>query len=190
MFLKLAENGWSCVRCASPLTSLSLHRIELSDEDHRRFSHSRHSVATNCVGPVLQHTRATPNHFSHVHYSGARRRYVTTPYCQFEVQGKPSHSSATTWRRALRNDETELDHKHVAVSASVPTDFRCVGKPWADWWALNKVQLRCSILTPSQNYEGRLLTSSRLSVCLSAWNNLVPTKRIFIDFSRKKCKLQ
>ena len=98
--------------------------------------------------------------------SGAKRRYVTTPYCQFEVQGKPSHSSATTWRRALRNDEIELDHKHVAVSVSVATDFRCVGKQWADWWALNEVQLRCSTLTPSQNYEERLLTSSRLSVCL------------------------
>ena len=26
MFLKRTENGWSCVRCASSLTGLSLHR--------------------------------------------------------------------------------------------------------------------------------------------------------------------
>ena len=35
---------------------------------------------------------------------------------------------------------------------------------------------------PSQNYEKRLLASSCLSVCLSAWNNSAPTERILWNF--------
>jgi len=34
----------------------------------------------------------------------------------------------------------------------------------------------------SQNWEKRMLASSCLSVCLSAWNNSAPTGRIFLKF--------
>ena len=41
---------------------------------------------------------------------------------------------------------------------------------------------RGNVLRYSQNYEKRLLDPSCLSVLLSAWNSLAPTRRILIEF--------